>query len=234
MWTPKSHNSAPHTCRPPKQPGSGGLWGLHVWGAKLRNCGVHTCRPQRATPATVGAHTCQHQSYVTLPPAHVGTNGRRRGTFGAHTCGPQSYVTLPRARLGAKSFCPPAALRPKVARMPPSALARPQCEPRSPGIHGAHGRGSRSGGRTDSPRVCGGSCGHGSCAEQDGRRNRPRAPQKHRARPKFGLSAAGGQNDFARVPRTGQSYLTLVLARVGTNGRRHGTLGSTRAGGKVT
>ena len=38
--------------------------------------------------------------------------------------------------------------------MPPSALARgPQCEPRSPGIHGAHGRGSRAGGRTDSPRV---------------------------------------------------------------------------------
>ena len=70
----------------------------------------------------------------------------------------------------------------------------------------------------------------------------------------FGLSAAGGQNDFAparahgakyvtlvstRVGTKsassatvgahkcwGQRYVTLVLTRAGTNGRRRGTLGS--------
>ena len=101
----------------------------------------------------------------------------------------------------------------KSHAMPPSALARPQCEPRSPGIHGAHGRGSRSGGRTDSPRVCGGSCGHGSCAEQDGRRNRPRAPQTSRA-PQVWSERGGRAKRLCSVPRTGQSYVTLGSTRV--------------------
>ena len=84
---------------------------------------------------------------------------------------------------------------------------------RSPGIHGAHSRGSRSGGRTDSPRVCGGSCGHGSCAEQDGRRNRPRAPQTSRA-PQVWSERGGRAKRLCSVPRTGQSYVTLGSTRV--------------------
>ena len=168
------------------------------------------------------------------PPSFCGASSQRSTpklrNFAPHTCRPPKppgradfgglHVWTPKLRNFAPSTCGP-----QRAKTPTWS--------RSPGIHGAHSRGSRSGGRTDSPRVCGGSCGHGSCAEQDGRRNRPRAPQTSRA-PQVWSERGGRAKRLCSVPRTGQSYLTLVLARVGTNGRRHGTLGSTRAGGKVT
>ena len=101
---------------------------LAAHGPKLRNFGVCTCEHQNYLASDRWCSHGRDQSYVTLAPTSVGTNGHRRGVlvlaahgpklrnFGAHTCRPQcvpdrvdfgvcrcqhqSYVTLALTSVG--------------------------------------------------------------------------------------------------------------------------------------
>ena len=134
----------------------------------------------------VGAHGGQTPgSDHLLPPTRVDPQNHPVGrTLGVYTCGPQSYVTLPPARVD-----------PNVPR-PQLGLAVREFTVRM----------AEEADLEDAPtrRVSAEVAAAMAPAQSRMVAATDHARHKHRARPKFGLSAAGGLNDFARCRARGK------------------------------
>ena len=159
-----------------------------AWARLKRRCEPLSLPPCGQTPGSdplIAPVPCWGQSYVTLPPTRVDPQTHPVGrTLGVYTCGPQSYVTLPPARVD-----------PNVPR-PQLGLAVREFTVRI----------AEEADLEDAPtrRVSAEVAAAMAPAQSRMVAATDHARHKHRARPKFGLSAAGGLNDFARCRARGK------------------------------